>query len=348
MSGRNRRRVVTKKELSAEKKPIVFNLSNEARERVDGLTGIDLAKEMRKMAMERIEADNFGSTLDTPLLKLAKKFRLPPESEMTAPVAFIPSIIDRVHDELCFNKKNRVILDCRANVEEMGQKMLDVVSRCMNVSNCVEIVGSILADTETALKPFNHPGLFNILKVSSRTTMTMVYFLMKNIVPSNVSGVEVCLSPVHGNGVFAVKDFKYGDILTTYPADYLSIDKDEGAMWIATDPLETLDEQTLRLIVPYALKIDDTPVQIAGKPDVHHPHRCAHLINDGASITKADFTHEDVVEYINESVRFRNCMFISLGGIVVVAMATRDIKAGEEIFTEYSAAYWAKYAYGEI
>ena len=139
-----------------------------------------------------------------------------------------------------------------------------------------------------------------------------------------------------GNGVFALRDFKKGEVLTTYPTDYLCLMLGEcGNMWIARDPEETLTGEKMSLVAPYTIRIGDTPVQIAGSPDVHHPHRCGHIINDGGFIAKKDFNQEDVNKYFHQSLKACNCTFVPLGGIVVVAVASRDIKTGEELFAQY-------------
>jgi hypothetical protein len=73
-----------------------------------------------------------------------------------------------------------------------------------------------------------------------------------------------------------------------------------------------------------------------------HPMEAAwqcHYVNDGAIIRTN--TVEAVLEYYHDSLRAQNAVFVPFGPApVVVAVATRDIRAGEEIFTCYGRAYW--------
>lgn len=63
---------------------------------------------------------------------------------------------------------------------------------------------------------------------------------------------------------------------------------------------------------------------------------------------KKDFDVNDVLKYIEESLRAQNCHFISLAGCAMAVMASRNIKSGEEVLAAYGAGFWSKYAHGEI
>ncbi len=64
-----------------------------------------------------------------------------------------------------------------------------------------------------------------------------------------------------------------------------------------------------------------------------------HRINDGAVISEN--TPESVMEYYHASLRKQNAAFLPFGPApITVAMATKDIRAGEEIFVCYGRGYW--------
>ena len=165
-------------------------------DKIKDLTGGDLADALVELARLRIAN---GHVVD-PMLTIVKKYSFPNATQCTAQSPFIPHIVHIIHKDLKVNKKGRVILDCPADVDNMGKKLVAIAERAMDVEKCQEVVTNIVNDSEHSfLKHFDaHRGLKSIYPHCSTETLAMACFLMKNIVPSSVRGVQVRSSVVHG------------------------------------------------------------------------------------------------------------------------------------------------------
>ena len=68
------------------------------------------------------------------------------------------------------------------------------------------------------------------------------------------------------------------------------------------------------------------------------PTYLGHFVNDAAKPT-ADPNSHDV--YVAVSMSKMNCVFEDLQRLTVAVVASRDIKAGEELFVSYGLGYWS-------
>lgn len=134
--------------------------------------------------------------------------------------------------------------------------------------------------------------------------------------------VEVRPSPVHGNGVFSLRDVGPGAVLTSCPVDALLVrDPEEGMIVLADRPVHSL-------FAYFSSAPGETEWAAGGDTASHDPHRCGHVINDARG------TPHRV-----------NCAFHTvLQGTIMVVVSTEEIRAGEELFLSYGEEYWATHA----
>ena len=153
--------------------------------------------------------------------------------------------------------------------------------------------------------------------------------------------VEARPSPIHGTGVFAVRDIPAFSYLTIYPCD--------GVLWQSSDWSQ--DEEMWKMMITsghradthqkslaYRQLLPDPPgtgnLIIEGNPAlVNNPHFLAHMINDGAQCKRP----EAVALYEAVSGHKMNSAFCPIVG---AHFSVRDIKADDEILTFYGPEYW--------
>ena len=155
------------------------------------------------------------------------------------------------------------------------------------------------------------------------------------------SPVEARPSPIHGTGVFAVRDIQAFSYLTLYPCD--------GLLWQSSD--WSHDEEMCRSMITCGHRADTHEKSISyrqllleppgtgsliieGDPAlVNDPHFLAHMINDGAQCKRP----EAAALYNTVSRNKMNCAFCPVLG---AHFSIRDIKAGDELLTTYGLDYW--------
>lgn len=172
-----------------------------------------------------------------------------------------------------------------------------------------------------------------------------------------LSGVSTGLSTITGagQGLFATQDCPKGELLTCYPGDALmdiSADPWRILAWGdhvrqqgANTKMDELDDS----LFGYMLTVDDD-YGILGLPDCSDSTTSpgsylGHFANDGAALVstpnKNDFETSERI-YTSETNSKCNAKHTSIaGGSHMATIATRDIRAGEEIFVTYGPEYWA-------
>ena len=339
-------------EALAEKLDTDLILLDSVADAVAGLHGYDLAK---KLHQEAVGLFNSGAVDDrvTPdtkdALHLTHELRCAIPGANSLPRAFIPYVVWRKLDQLS-TIKGRVDFGDDLQAMTVGKLFVDLTDSCMNrPAENIDIIKGVVDDPLGVLKPFmDIQGLHQVDKYMTTGEMCMLAFLLRNIVPVGINAVSVKPSSLHGNGVFARRSIKKGHIVTMYPCHAFSFAVEgTGTLWAMADG-ETMLHTTASMFAGYSAEIDPTRIAIAGDPDKHTNDACGHLINDGACILKKDFDVDDVMRYVDESTRKQNCHFIPLGGAALAVVASRDIKAGEEVLAAYGAGFWSKYAHGEI
>ena len=143
------------------------------------------------------------------------------------------------------------------------------------------------------------------------------------------SSVEVRDSPIHGKGVFAVRDIKKFDLLCFYDGEVKT-------------KKEIIKEKTGNK--EYWMSHPTKPNSIlCGYPIPLNKHGVGQLVNDAKilDIKELDFKKgiKDCEEYTIESKRLSNVSFVGHGKPFQL-FATRDIKEGEELFLHYGYKMW--------
>lgn len=176
--------------------------------------------------------------------------------------------------------------------------------------------------------------------------------------PSN--SVMLKKSSIHGNGVFATRNIRKGEILTLYPAHYIFTKSDEEkyltSQTAASRQLKCSDE----IKKSYSTMLNDY-YMIVGDPRIHNKSGfIGHMCNDGQTHNLTEYNKETEDEYkintpktCNAAIECRpfESLFIhdpSEGRtynntLSMFIMAIRDIKEGEEILVPYGFHYWIQY-----
>jgi hypothetical protein len=155
----------------------------------------------------------------------------------------------------------------------------------------------------------------------------------------HLNKVEVNPSAIHGLGIFAKQKLLKNDLITIYPAHYISFHRN---VKVGSYLGNCCGEITDNIKKSYAYHINKHYV-IYGQPDLtRNPAYLGHMINDGAKghSTKNVYNQTDAFLYYKVSMALRNAEFVVLGGLLVAVLATRDIDPGEEILTSYGYKYW--------
>lgn len=183
--------------------------------------------------------------------------------------------------------------------------------------------------------------------------------------------VEVHQSPIHGRGVFAVKDIPAGTIISLVPLDGF-FGAASPAYGGTITPKEAVDFRFDML--PDAL-VDESCMNTivwgsySNPHNVSRPRFLAHMVNDAATPPDCEkvlrevcpeITDEAVAalsfagrtkvtsclaEYWQRSLK-RNNAVILFNHNPVLLVSRRDIKAGNEILISYGPAYWLQQAAG--
>ena len=152
---------------------------------------------------------------------------------------------------------------------------------------------------------------------------------------SQTQSVEVRTSPIHGKGVFALRDLKCNELVTTYPVHGLRVHMDQ---------LSVGDENKAAGKAAFCYFYDGgtyesdhaerqwnvckmngvTGVEFYGDPLRHTREACGHMINDPRG-----------------SGLMPNCMTCPLfDGVANVICITTPIQSGHELLLDYGDAYW--------
>jgi len=169
-----------------------------------------------------------------------------------------------------------------------------------------------------------------------------------------------------GRGLFALEDISKGQLITCYPGDALLCKSKDGAediLWGAHVPKADIwDEDAIFVgteanppLTSYSVSVDDQ-YSVLGHPSIDdNPAYYGHYANDGASmelvldIEEELGVEENIATYVSKSIEVANAMHKPFreDAYHMVTIATRDIKAGEEILVTYGPDYWGIPAYFE-
>ena len=155
--------------------------------------------------------------------------------------------------------------------------------------------------------------------------------------------------PGAGRGLFATEDVPCGEVITCYPGDALLTSEDgtKTLLWgshvvdecVLDDEAVFVGTESAPPLTSYSMTFDDR-CSVLGHPSLDdNPAYYGHYANDGASAGEGSRGEgsgvEDSIaryrEYMLESVRRANATFRIVRDSHIVTVATKNIRAGEEV-----------------
>ena len=146
-----------------------------------------------------------------------------------------------------------------------------------------------------------------------------------------------------GNGLFATRDIKEGELITIFPADAILFRNGEleeicGVMYgrNRTPESVSLTDDASRA---YEIRISSIH-SIVGDPSLTNDAAyLGHIANDGACLTAGDDVSRMI--YSKKSAESANAAFKDIHeGCHMGLFSSRPISSGEEIFVSYGEGYW--------
>ena len=149
------------------------------------------------------------------------------------------------------------------------------------------------------------------------------------------TGVTVCapdalrvgVSGVHGLGVFATRNLKVNELVTTYPVDALMVHCGRGPIVVAyRDQRHNGSGIAAEEWHDYKMCTchKDAYTYAFADPSRHPPHRCGHMLNS---------PHRTNMQ--------ANCVECPLmHGAVTAVCVAQAVAAGEELLIDYGSQYW--------
>jgi hypothetical protein len=244
-----------------------------------------------------------------------------------------------------YSKRGNLCIDGKTTLESYGTAVLEIAR---------QIHFPTMAETHAFAESLrlHPPELTHVSHISTARhylrmaglehQLVLVAMLSKNVCPTGLCNVRVGYSQRHGQGVFAQRDLRRGDLITLHPCHYMSLNiPGTGSVWIATNScVPNVTELISKLLYHYSASVYGTCISVAADPSLPVcPAACAHLINDGA--TMENNSVRDRCKYMHESHIAQNCHLIPIAGVSIAAVALRDIPRNEEIYTSYGWLYWA-------
>lgn len=182
------------------------------------------------------------------------------------------------------------------------------------------------------------------------------------------NNVEVRDSSIHGKGVFATKKIPKDAIITFYPIDAIHSCKTLETLLPSNSPSKFesgIENHYLHEYgYTYRNEKNESTNTIIGDPFRHDELKLVgHMINDSSTNVFSSIKYEDVckieicknaiLKYYADGKTKRNCEFIevrteALPIPVCCCIATRNIKAGEEILLTYEHLYWYVLTYRDF
>ena len=130
-----------------------------------------------------------------------------------------------------------------------------------------------------------------------------------------------------GNGLYALKDFNIGEIITKYPVEFL-LDKETGQTYYDKNIFKELNEkevmEELEKRREYALTVFDNYIIYATGDFTKNHDYLGHMPNDRGFKPNKIYRKN-----------LNNCSFNQN-----LTICTRPIKRGEQIFCTYGNSYW--------
>lgn len=223
------------------------------------------------------------------------------------------------------------------NLGSRTSKLADrVINNALFFNDCI-----IKSGFDKAVESFASEA--NVMKATHATgpELFMLAAFLLNLKPRGLRVVEP-RQVSGGMAVFCTTDAKVGHVLTTHPCEAVKLATEQDRrshFWIRSNG-QLITQHEASLLCAYSADVEFTRVGVAGDPDVYCPEACAHLIRDGGRLLKKDSSPRELASYRRDTCSKQNCVFVPLNGMMLLVVATRAIKAGEEVFASYGADFW--------
>lgn len=154
-----------------------------------------------------------------------------------------------------------------------------------------------------------------------------------------------------GNGLFATRDIKEGELITIFPADAIlfrngELEEISGVMYGRNRTPESLS-LTDDAARSYEIRISSIH-SIVGDPSLTNDAAyLGHIANDGACLTAGDDASRTI--YSKKSAEAANAVFQDIHeGCHMGLFSSRAISSGDEIFVSYGEGYWLSRCSNEV
>jgi len=259
-------------------------------------------------------------------------------------------MIDFVFSHQKYSKRGNLLMEGPTTLENFAHKVQDMAraARFPSVFEAEEFFAAFeesntFSFADVRYSPYVDRVHRYLTDLSREHELATFVMMTKNIRPINLCNVRIGASHVHGEGVFAQRSLKRGDLITLHPCHYVSINLVGHTAWVpAKVDMQPMTEMLSKVLFQYSAHVAGTCISIAADPAIPAtPAACAHLINDGAVIEERDFDYATLRKYVDDSTVAQNCHFVTLAGACVAAIASRDIKRNDEIYAAYGGPFWA-------
>lgn len=202
------------------------------------------------------------------------------------------------------------------------EKLSDVLQKLQELINFINATLSFTPESDELPTSYGTQAWPYVIALRSRASV------------SQTQSVEVRTSLIHGKGVFALRDLKRNELVTTYPVHGLRVKMDQlsvghedraagKAMFCYFYDDGTEGNHAEQRWDGYKVNLV-TGVDFYGDPLRHTCEACGHMINDSRG-----------------SGLVPNCMICPLfDGVANVICITNPIKSGHELLLDYGDAYW--------
>jgi hypothetical protein len=284
--------------------------------------------------------------------KICQRYN-PVPSGLCLPIShpIVGVMIDFVFSNQKYSKRGNLVMEGPTTLENFAHKVRDMAraARFPSAFEAEELFAAFDKESKTFLfadvlySPYVDRVHRYLCEISREHELATFVMMTKNICPTDLCNVRIAASPKHGEGVFAQRNLKRGDLITLHPCHYVSINLVGHTAWVpAKVGIPNMTEMLSKVLFQYSAHVADTCISIAADPTIPPtPAACAHLINDGAVIEERDFDYATLQKYVADSTAAQNCHFVTLAGVCVAAVASRDIKRNEEVYAAYGGPFWA-------
>jgi SET domain-containing protein len=144
-------------------------------------------------------------------------------------------------------------------------------------------------------------------------------------------------SKIHGIGIFAKQNIEKNELITLYPAHYITISNIPFGMRLTE---LNIDSKTF---LDYSIRYDESII-ITGNPLLYKNEKMiGHLCNDGYKHNFINKNKKNIKKYNKKRKEYNNTKFCLIEDTTFMGIiSTKNIKKDDEILVDYGFDYWLK------